>query len=151
MNSSFARKSRTAFNAWLRITNTASVVLRLRSINLESRRVSMSAPTFSVTSIGRGDSASESMSTLSGIISYPFGAWFASFTTPVTRTTDSRFSLLPMSKRSGSVFFLTIVTCINPSRSRSTRKQIPPRSRISCTQPVTVTVSPPISGVIPDA
>ena len=118
----------------------------LKSKNLEFNLVSISAFTFSVGSIGNGCLAGLRIITSAGMISTPFGAFPASCTVPLIATTDSFLSALKSSKMLASTFLLGAVICTNPSLSLMITKMIPPKSLISCTQPIIRTSSPLISG-----
>ena len=116
-------------------------------MNLESNLVSISALTLSVGSIGSGWLAKFKRLISLGIISTPVGAWLASWTVPLIATTDSFLSFLISSSISASTFLLGAVICTLPSLSLIITKMIPPKSRISCTQPMTMTSCPVKSGV----
>ena len=112
----------------------------LRSMNLWLRRVSISTLTLSMTPMGRGTAASPMTSAEVGMSSRPRAVWLLSFTSPVIETTDSLGSLVSVSKSSGSIFFLGMVTWSVPCLSRRVRKEMPPRFLTSWTQPWTVAV-----------
>jgi len=108
----------------------------LTSRNRESILVSISAGTFSATSSGSGLSAMLMISSSSGTISRPPGAFSIAFTFPWTLTTDSLETLRTVSRISAGTFFFGMVTWMMPVRSRIRKNASPPRSRTSCTQPM---------------
>ncbi len=108
----------------------------LASRNRESILVSSSAGTFSATSSGRGLSATLMTSRTSGTISRPPGAFSIALTFPWTLTTDSREMFRATSTTPSGTFFFGMVTWMMPVRSRIRKNVSPPRSRISCTQPI---------------
>ncbi|OQC68751.1 MAG: hypothetical protein BWX50_01154 [Euryarchaeota archaeon ADurb.Bin009] len=119
-----------------RMKNMARTRGFLTSRNRESIRVSISAGTFSATSSGRGLSAMLMISSSSGTISRPPGAFSIALTLPRTLTTDSRETFLAVSRTSAGTFFFGMVTWMMPVRSRIRKNESPPRSRTSCTQPM---------------
>ena len=110
------------------------------SMNLWLRRVSISTLTLSMTPMGRGTAASPMTSAEVGMSSRPRAVWLLSLTSPVMVTTDSLGSLVSVSKSSGSIFFLGMVTWRVPCLSRRVRKEMPPRFLTSWTHPWTVAV-----------
>jgi hypothetical protein len=142
VQSNARNSARTARNTSARISKMALASGRRRSSVRLSSRVAISAPTFPEGSSGSSVSASAMTSTSAGTISTPVGARSSSSTAPVTLTTDSRGASVPVSTRSSSISSFSNLTWIFPVVSRTMRNAMPPRSRISWTQPATVTSSP---------
>ena len=117
-------------------------------MNLESNLVSISASTFSVVSNGRGNCETLITSMLLGIISTPLGAFADSCTVPVRVIIVSFLAARTSAIISSDNFLLGAVNCVIPFLSLINTNTIPPRSLISCTHPVTLTVSPASSGPI---